>query len=53
MKANVVLNPAFPQREGTNATGQKGKLLHQAIIDTAETKGVGMGRLLVPEARTN
>jgi hypothetical protein len=44
MKANVLLNPAFPQREGTNVTGQKdanGKLLHQAIIDTAETKGSG------------
>ena len=44
MKANVLLNPAFPQREGTNVTGQKdakGKLLHQAIIDTTETKGSG------------
>jgi signal transduction histidine kinase len=44
MKANVLLNPAFPQREGTNVTGQKdakGKLLHQAIIDTAENKGSG------------
>lgn len=44
MKGNVLLNPAFPQREGTNVTGQKdakGKLLHQAIIDTAETKGSG------------
>ncbi len=44
MKANVLLNPAFPQREGTNVTGQKdakGKLLHQAIIDTAKTEGSG------------
>ena len=44
MKANVLLNPAFPQREGTNVTGQKdakGKLFHQAIIDTAATKGSG------------
>jgi cytochrome c len=44
MKANVLLNPAFPEREGTNVTGQKdkrGKLFHQAIIDTAETKGSG------------
>ena len=44
MKSNVLLNPAFPQREGTNVAGQKdakGKLLHQAIIDTAETKGSG------------
>jgi cytochrome c len=44
LKANVLLNPAFPQREGTNVTGQKdakGKLLHQAIIETAEIKGSG------------
>jgi signal transduction histidine kinase len=44
MKGNVLLNPAFPQREGTNVTGQKdarGKLLHQAIIDTAEKRGSG------------
>ena len=44
MKGNVLLNPAFPEREGTNVTGQrdaKGKLLHQAIIETAETKGSG------------
>jgi len=43
MGANVLLNPAFPQREGTNVSGQKdskGKLLHQAIIDTAK-KGSG------------
>ena len=44
LKANVLLNPAFPQREGTNMTGQKdakGKLLHQEIIRVAETKGSG------------
>jgi cytochrome c len=44
MKANVLLNPAFPQREGTNVTGQKdanGKLFHQAIIDMAESNGSG------------
>src|SRR5262245_32124875 len=38
LKANVLLNPAFPQREGTNVTGQKdakGKLLH--LIRVAET----------------
>jgi len=44
MQANVLLNPAFPAREGTNVTGGKdarGKLLHQAIIETAESKGSG------------
>ena len=25
LKANVLLNPAFPQREGTNVSGQKGR----------------------------
>lgn len=44
MQANVLLNPAFPQREGTNVTGGKdarGKLFHQAIIETAQSKGSG------------
>ena len=46
LKANVLLNPAFPQREGTNVTGQKdanGKPLHDAMIQMAETKGSGWG----------
>ncbi|CAG4887538.1 cache domain-containing protein [Paraburkholderia saeva] len=44
LKANVLLNPAFPAREGTNVSGQKdtnGKLLHDVMIQTAETKGSG------------
>jgi cytochrome c len=44
MHANVLLNPAFPAREGTNVSGGKdarGKPLHQAIIETAESKGSG------------
>jgi methyl-accepting chemotaxis protein len=44
LKGNVLLNPAFPAREGTNVSGQKdanGKLFHDAIIRTAETKGSG------------
>ena len=44
MKANVLLNPAFPAREGTNVSGQKdtnGKPFHDAMIQTAETKGSG------------
>ena len=35
LKSNVLLNPAFPAREGTRVTGQKdanGKLFHDAII---------------------
>ena len=44
LKGNVLLNPAFPKREGTNVTGQKdakGKLFHNEIIKTAEIKGSG------------
>jgi methyl-accepting chemotaxis protein len=40
LKGNVLLNPTFPMREGTNVTGQKdakGKLFHNEIIKTAET----------------
>lgn len=39
MKANVLLNPAFPEREGTNVAGGKdatGKLFHDEIIKAAE-----------------
>ncbi|WP_321962220.1 cache domain-containing protein [Paraburkholderia sp. J7] len=44
LNANVLLNPAFPSREGTNVHGQKdanGKLFHDAMIRTAETTGSG------------
>jgi cytochrome c len=44
MKENVLLNPAFPAREGTNVRGQKdtnGKLFHDAMVQTAETRGSG------------
>jgi len=39
LKSNVLLNPAFPAREGTMVTGQKdvnGKLFHDAMIETAK-----------------
>ena len=39
LKANVLLNPAFPLREGTNVAGQKdakGKLFHNEIIQVAK-----------------
>jgi signal transduction histidine kinase len=52
MKANVLLNPAFPQREGTNVTGQKdanGKLFHAAIIHEAETEGSGWVDYMFPK----
>jgi len=52
LKGNVLLNPAFPMREGTNVAGQKdsnGKLFHNEIIRTAETKGSGWVDYMFPK----
>ena len=52
LKANVLLNPAFPQREGTNVDGQKdanGKPFHNAMIEVAETKGTGWVDYMFPK----
>ena len=52
LKGNVLLNPAFPAREGTNVSGQKdanGKLFHDAIIRTAETNGSGWVDYMFPK----
>ena len=41
---NVLLNPAFPRREGTNPQGEKdahGKMFHDELLKTAQTKGAG------------
>jgi signal transduction histidine kinase len=52
LKGNVLLNPAFPAREGTNVIGQKdakGKLFHNEIIKTAGTKGSGWVDYMFPK----
>ncbi len=52
LQANVLLNPAFPAREGTNVKGQKdakGKLFHHAIIHAAETEGSGWVDYMFPK----
>jgi len=52
LKGNVLLNPAFPKREGTNVTGQKdakGKLLHDAMITVAKTTGSGWVDYMFPK----
>ena len=52
MDANVLLNPAFPAREGTNPAGEKdanGKLFHHAIIQVAKTKGSGWVDYMFPK----
>jgi signal transduction histidine kinase len=54
LKGNVLLNPAFPAREGTNVSGQKdanGRQFHDAIIRTAETKGSGWVDYMFPKPR--
>lgn len=51
MNANVLLNPAFPKRQGTNVAGQKdakGKPFHDEIIRTAQT-GSGWVHYMFPK----
>jgi len=52
LKSNVLLNAAFPAREGTNTTGQKdanGKLFHHDFIQMAESKGSGWVDYMFPK----
>jgi signal transduction histidine kinase len=52
LKSNVLLNPAFPAREGTNTTGQKdanGKLFHHEFIHVAEAEGAGWVDYMFPK----
>jgi cytochrome c len=52
LQSNVLLNPAFPAREGTKVSGQKdanGKLFHDEIIRVAETKGSGWVDYMFPK----
>ena len=51
-KGNVLLNPAFPKREGTNVTGQtdaNGKKFHDLMVETARTKGSGWVDYMFPK----
>ena len=53
LKSNVLLNAAFPAREGTNTTGQKdanGKLFHHDFIQMAKSpKGSGWVDYMFPK----
>ena len=52
LKSNVLLNAAFPAREGTNTTGQKdanGKLFNHDFIQVAESKGSGWVDYMFPK----
>lgn len=51
-KGNVLLNPAFPKREGTNVSGQtdaNGKKFHDLMQETARTKGSGWVDYMFPK----
>ncbi len=52
LKSNVLFNAAFPEREGTNTTGQKdanGKLFHREFIRVAQSKGSGWVDYMFPK----
>jgi signal transduction histidine kinase len=49
---NVLLNPAFPKREGTNVHGEKdanGKTFHDEFLKTVQTKGAGWVDYMFPK----
>lgn len=49
---NVLLNPAFPQREGTNPRGEKdanGKAFHDEFLRVARTEGSGWVDYMFPK----
>ena len=49
---NVSLNPAFPEREGTNVHGQKdanGKLFHDEFMSVVQSKGAGWVDYMFPK----
>jgi len=51
-KSNVLFNAAFPEREGTNTTGQKdanGKLFHHDFIQMAKSNGSGWVNYMFPK----
>jgi cytochrome c len=49
---NVLLNPAFPKREGTNVHGDKdvnGKLFHDEFMNVIHSKGSGWVDYMFPK----
>jgi len=51
-KLNVLLNPAFPKREGTNVHGQtdaNGKQMHDEFLKVVQTKGSGWVDYVFPK----
>jgi cytochrome c len=49
---NVMLNPAFPQREGTNPRGEKdanGKAFHDEFLRVVQSRGAGWVDYMFPK----
>ncbi len=49
---NVLLNPAFPKREGTNPHGEKdanGKMFHDEFLKMVQSKGAGWVDYMFPK----
>jgi cytochrome c len=49
---NVLLNPAFPKREGTNPHGEKdvnGKMFHDEFLKMVQIKGAGWVDYMFPK----
>jgi len=49
---NVLLNPAFPKREGTNPHGEKdanGKMFHDEFLKLVQAKGAGWVDYMFPK----
>jgi signal transduction histidine kinase len=49
---NVLLNPAFPKREGTNPSGEKdanGKMFHDEFLKKVQTSGAGWVDYMFPK----
>lgn len=49
---NVLLNPAFPKREGTNPRGEtdvNGKAFHDEFLKVAQTQGSGWVNYMFPK----
>ena len=49
---NVLLNPAFPEREGSNPHGEKdanGKMFHDEFLKVVKAKGAGWVDYMFPK----
>jgi cytochrome c len=56
MQLNVLLNPAFPKREGTNPSGERdanGKAMHDEFVKVVKARGAGWVDYLFPKPGTS